>query len=50
MFYKQFNSQPEVIINPDEHKIYTRKTPIEALKLDLIKDLDECIKLFYDIK
>jgi len=50
MFHKQFNAQPEVIINTNEHKIYTRKTPIEALKMNLIKDLDQCIRLFYTIK
>ena len=50
MFHKQFDFQPKVTINRNEHKIKTRKTPLEALKLDLITDLNECIKLFYDIK
>lgn len=50
MFHKQFDAQPKVTINPNEHKEYIRKTPTEALKMNLIKDLDECIRLFYDIK
>ncbi len=50
MYSKRFAERPEVIINPKEHKDYTRKTPTEALKMDLIRDLDECIKLFYDVK
>ncbi len=50
MYSKRFTERPEVKINPKEHKNYIRKTPQEALKMDLIRDLDECIKLFYDVK
>lgn len=50
MYSKKFTERPEVKINPKEHKNYIRKTPQEALKMDLIRDLDECIKLFYDVK
>lgn len=50
MYSKRFAEKPNVTINEKEHKNYTRKTPQEALKMDLIRDLDECIKLFYDIK
>jgi len=47
MFRKRFEERPQVKINPKEHKSFTRKTPQEALKSALIRDLDECIKLFY---
>lgn len=49
MFSKRFTNKPNVTINPNEHKNYTRKKPEEALKVDLIRDLDECIKLFYKL-
>ena len=47
MFSRRFSSKPKVKINPNEHKQYIWKTPAEALKMELIRDLDECIKLFY---
>ncbi|MEI8008760.1 MAG: NUDIX hydrolase [bacterium] len=50
MFHKKFDTQPHVTINPNEHKNYIRKTPKQALDLNLIQDLDECIKLFYKDK
>lgn len=50
MFHKKFDTQPQVMINPDEHKKYIRKVPKEALEINLIQDLDACIKLFYKVK
>ena len=50
MFHKKFTTQPHVIINPNEHKAYIRKAPKQALELNLIQDLDECIKIFYKDK
>ena len=50
MFHKKFTTQPHVTINPSEHKDYIRKTPKQSLGLNLIQDLDECIKLFYKDK
>lgn len=50
MFHKKFDIQPQVTIHPNEHKAYIRKEPKEALKMNLIQDLDECIKLFYKDK
>jgi 8-oxo-dGTP pyrophosphatase MutT (NUDIX family) len=47
MYSKKFTTKPNVTIDPKEHKSFTRKTPQEALKSVLIRDLDECIKLFY---
>jgi mutator protein MutT len=48
MFHKKFDIQPNVTINPNEHKWHKRATPKQALELNLIRDLDKCIKLFYD--
>jgi 8-oxo-dGTP pyrophosphatase MutT (NUDIX family) len=50
IFHKKFDTQPKVTIHPNEHKTYIRKTPKESLELDLIRDMDECIKLFYKDK
>jgi len=50
MFHKSFATQPKVTIHPNEHKTYTRETPKQALEMDLIQDLDACIKLFYKDK
>ena len=38
---------PEVTINPPEHQGFAWVTPAEALKMDYIHDLDECIRVFY---
>lgn len=46
IFHQKFDQKPKVTINPNEHKNYTRKKREEALKIDLIRDLDECINIF----
>ena len=38
---------PEVKINPAEHQDYMWATPQEALSMDLVTDLDTCIKMYY---
>jgi 8-oxo-dGTP pyrophosphatase MutT (NUDIX family) len=47
IFHLQLGILPKVKINPDEHKAFTWATPDNALKMNLIEDLDNCIKLFY---
>ncbi len=37
-------TKPDIHLSPTEHQGYVWKTPEEALKLDLIHDLDECIR------
>lgn len=49
MFYAQLDNQPEIIIREDEHKESKWATPQEALKLQLVEDGDECLKLFFGI-
>jgi 8-oxo-dGTP pyrophosphatase MutT (NUDIX family) len=50
--YHIFNTnlikEPKVEINSQEHKAYKWVKPKEALKMDLIEDLDSCIKLYYE--
>lgn len=48
MFYVNFIAKPEVTINPEEHKEFIWTTPENAMDLNLIWGLDECIKLFYN--
>ena len=50
MYRKEFEEKPNVIINPEEHKGFTREKITDAFKKDLIQDLDECIRLAYNIK
>lgn len=50
IFHKNFDTQPNVIINLKEHTSYKRIEPKKALELNLIQDLDECIKVFYSQK
>ena len=42
-------SIPNVQINRGEHQDYTWANPTDALKLNLIPDLDYCIKYFYKV-
>lgn len=50
IFHARQDRKPDVVINPKEHKNYAWVSPADSLKMDLIQDLDACIKLFYDIK
>lgn len=47
MFKLPVAQKPEVKIREAEHKTYQWKTPEEILKLDLIPDFDECLKISY---
>jgi len=49
MFKLTVESKPEIKISPQEHKAYQWLSPHQALELSLIQDLDECIRLSYDI-
>jgi 8-oxo-dGTP diphosphatase len=48
IFYSKVEILPEVIINKKEHKAYKWIKPKDALKMNLIEDLDACIKLYYE--
>lgn len=49
MFATTFFTQPNVVINPQEHQSYVWASPSEALQMDLIHDLDECIKAYFQV-
>lgn len=49
IFYIKLYKQPDIKINSEEHKSFKWVKPIDALKMNLIQDLDACIKLFYKL-
>ncbi len=49
IYHTNLIEQPEIKINLEEHKSYIRRSPIDALKEDLIQDLNVCINMFYKI-
>ncbi|MEK7083085.1 MAG: NUDIX hydrolase [Patescibacteria group bacterium] len=49
MFRIELKSKPEILINPKEHQLFRWVIPREALAMNLVTDLDECIKMFYAI-
>lgn len=49
MFHTILNQQQKVKINHKEHKNFKWVSPESALKMDLVLDLDKCVKLFYKI-
>jgi len=49
MFRLVINSEPLIKINPEEHQDFKWVSPNEALSLELIQDLDECLKISYNI-
>jgi 8-oxo-dGTP pyrophosphatase MutT (NUDIX family) len=49
MFRLALSKCPEVKINNQEHKEYKWLKVEDALRLELIRDLDECIKISYKL-
>jgi mutator protein MutT len=47
MFHAKLDHGQKVAINHQEHKAFKWITPVDALNMRLIQDLDACIKLFY---
>jgi len=43
----QFETKPQISIDIKDHKDFVWVRPAEALKMNLIQDEDECIKLCY---
>lgn len=50
IFHTKLGERSKVVVNEREHKGFIWVNPVEALTMNLIQDLDECIKLFYDLK
>ena len=49
IFRAKIDSRPSVRVNRGEHKNFIWVNPKEALAMNLIMDLDNCIKLFYGL-
>ena len=49
IFHTQLDQMQEVAINHKEHKESRWVSPENALNMELIQDLDACIKLFYEL-
>jgi 8-oxo-dGTP diphosphatase len=49
MFKTILDKAPEIIIDKREHQSATWVSPEKALTIDLISDLDECIRLSYKL-
>lgn len=49
MYYLNIKDDFDVKIEINEHKDFTWVTPRAALEKNLIRDLDACIRLYYDI-
>lgn len=47
MFHTNLLKEPEITLNPAEHRAFKWVTPEEALRMRLIRDLDETIKMFF---
>lgn len=47
MFFTQLDEEKEIIINPEEHLSYKRISVEQSLQLNLVEDLDTCIRMFY---
>ncbi|OGZ01438.1 MAG: hypothetical protein A2946_01035 [Candidatus Liptonbacteria bacterium RIFCSPLOWO2_01_FULL_53_13] len=50
MFRTKLNERPQVEISAKEHKEYRWASPHDALKWNLVRELDRCIKMFYESK
>ncbi len=48
IFHVKLTKKCDVKINPIEHKNFQWISPNNALNIDLIQDLDACIKIFFD--
>lgn len=49
IFTAHLQEQPEISLHPEEHKQFLWVTPLDALQLPLIPDMDTCIKTFYSL-
>jgi 8-oxo-dGTP pyrophosphatase MutT (NUDIX family) len=49
MFSTDLKDKPRIVLSSSEHKDSRWVTPEESLEMNLIYDLDECTRLFYDL-
>ena len=49
MFRTELNKRPDIKLNYKEHKAYQWISASESLKLNLVRGLDQCIRMFYKV-
>jgi len=49
IFHAKLDKMPKIKINNSEHKEFIWKYPKDTLNFKVIRDLDNCIKLFYKL-
>ncbi len=47
MFKTVLEDRPEIVLSASEHKDSKWLSPLEALEIALVPDLDECLKMSY---
>lgn len=47
MFKTNLEERPEIVLSASEHKASKWLTPLAALEIALVPDLDECLKMSY---
>lgn len=50
IFRAKLDRKPEISIRQSEHAAYKWVSPQAAMRLPLVKDQDQCIALFYNVK
>lgn len=50
MFRTKLDLQPDITMSSNEHRTYRWVSPKKALKLGLVRELDRCIKIFYEVE
>ncbi len=49
MFRAKLNEQAAITLSEGEHKDYKWVAPLAALNLELVRDLNQCIEMYYKI-
>lgn len=47
MFHARLNRKYDIYLSDSEHEEYLWVTPSKSLDMDLVEDMDSCIKMFY---
>lgn len=50
MFRIEFNILPEIVLKADELREHRWVSPEEALMMELVRDEDECIRMYYEFR
>jgi 8-oxo-dGTP pyrophosphatase MutT (NUDIX family) len=48
-FIAELEAEPTIMLSQDEHQDYCWVTPEESLSMNLIHDLDECNRIFFNL-